>query len=69
VPALRWPALPQTASSVVSSESGVRISVPVDGLCWFNKPPCSPSVDPRLEYREPLSRDPLAHGFRLQQDP
>jgi hypothetical protein len=69
VPRLTWPTLPQAVTSQVTSESGVFIYVPLDGSCWFNMLPCSPSADPKLEYREPLSDDPKAHGFRLRGSP
>ena len=69
VPRLTWPNLPEAVSSQVTSENGVAVYVPADGYCWFNVIPCSPSVDPKLQYREPLSADPLAHGFRLNQRP
>ena len=69
VPRLTWPTLPQAVTSQVTSESGVSIYVPSDGSCWFNMLPCSPSADPQLEYREPLSDDPKAHGFRLRGSP
>ena len=69
VPGLTWPTLPQAVTSEVTSESGVSIYVPSDGSCWFNMLPCSPSVDPKLQYREPMSDDPKAHGFRLRNSP
>jgi len=69
VPGLHWPTLPQAVTSQVTSESGVSIYVPSDGSCWFNMLPCSPSVDPKLQYREPMSDDPKAHGFRLRNSP
>jgi hypothetical protein len=63
-PGFNWPDLPENANSALSKETGVRIWIPVDGPCWFNKLPCAPSLDPALEYREPLSDDPVTHGFR-----
>jgi hypothetical protein len=69
VPALNWPVLPEPVTSVVRSNGGVDIRVPGDGFCWYISLPCAPSADPRLEYREPMSTDPVAHGFRLHDSP
>jgi hypothetical protein len=69
LPGLSWQALPEPVTGVVRSASGVGVQVPGDGSCWYSQLPCAPTVDPRLEYREPRSADPLAHGFRLQENP
>jgi len=66
---LTWPTLPEAVTLVVKSEWGVGVQVPADGSCWFNALPCSPSADPKLQYRQPLSDDPKAHGFRLRDSP
>ena len=69
VPRLTWPTLPDAVTSIVTSEGGVSVQIPSDGSCWFNALPCSPSADPKLQYRQPLSDDPKAHGFRLRDSP
>jgi hypothetical protein len=69
VPRLTWPTLPETTTSLVTPVSGVAVYVPSDGSCWFSMLPCSPSVDPALQYRAPLNDDPLAHGFRILKSP
>jgi hypothetical protein len=69
VPGTSWPALPEADARAVNLQSGLRVQVPVDGSCWFNQLPCAPSVDSRLEYRDPLRADPMAHGFRLHKNP
>jgi len=69
VPRLTWPALPQAATSEVRSDSGVSVYVPADGSCWFHPLPCTPSADPKLQYREPFRDDPLASGFRIRENP
>ena len=69
VPSFAWPTLPEPTTSLVTSISGVAVYVPSDGTCWFNMLPCSPSADPRLQYRDPTSDDPKAHGFRLRDSP
>ena len=69
VPRLTWPTLPDPTTSLVTSVSGVAVHVPSGGSCWFSMLPCSPSVDPALQYRAPLSDDPLAHGFRIHKSP
>lgn len=61
----RWAALPEPAVSLVTSAYGVPVHIPLDGSCWFQKLPCTPSVDPQLEYRDPANLDPLANGFRI----
>ena len=69
VPRLTWPTLPDPTTSLVTSVSGVAVYVPSDGSCWFSMLPCSLSVDPALQYRAPLSDDPLAYGFRIRKNP
>ena len=69
IPSFAWPTLPEATTSLVTSVSGVAVHVPSDGSCWVNMLPCSPSADPSLQYREPLSDDPLAHGFRILKSP
>jgi len=69
VPRLTWATLPEATISLVKSVSGVDVYVPSDGTCWLSMLPCSPSVDPSLQYREPLSDHPLAHGFRILKGP
>ena len=69
VPRLTWPTLPEAVTTMVTSEGGVSVQIPSDGSCWFNALPCSPSADPKLQYRQPLSDDPKAHGFRLRDSP
>lgn len=69
VPRLTWPTLPEATTSLVTSVSGVAVYVPSDGTCWLNMLPCAPSADPSLQYLEPLSDDPLAHGFRILKSP
>ena len=69
IPSFAWPTLPEATTSLVTSVSGVAVHVPSDGSCWVNMLPCAPSADPSLQYREPLSEDPLAHGFRILKSP
>ena len=65
----RWATLPEPVVSSVTSEYGLSVYIPLDGSCWFQKLPCAPSVEPKLEYRDPASLDPLANGFRIHGSP
>ena len=64
-----WAVLPEPAVSLVTSAYGVPVHIPLDGSCWFQKLPCTPFVDPQLEYRDPANLDPLASGFRIHASP
>lgn len=69
VPAWSWPSLPQPATRVIAIKNGFSVFEPAGGTCWFMQLPCSPAVDPYLEYRETQMGDPLAHGFRVRGKP